>query len=461
MVAIPAGGFSIAPRPTYPSSLLPLGGQSAKPTPKPVDPFAQVNVHQQIRSLIGTMPPPLTPAQVTARTAGMLDPVVAQITQAIQARAKAGMDTVGGYANSLADSLAQSGEQNVRNAYAPAEAGTAAANSALADRISGAGNTNSDALAARLASINEPGATDPAVAALRTAATGAGNASYAVGNASLEQMLAEHGAASAYANKLPDIARLTGIQQGENVQGTANSDLASQLGPIYAQVPTLVENMRNAQDTKQSNYQSRADSLYTTLTGQNTTRAVAKAGLAKTSQPDATLSSRLGYLVDSTGRAIPNAKGEGQLLPGFKWNAAGTGTEKVAKASKPAAAPKVSTPLSAANKYLTDTSGQPVLQGGKKVPYTPYVKPGAAKSGGKSDSEKRQEYDSLVAIETTAQGQTVLGKKVGGDTFQKAYSKGISYLTGLGYNSADARRLALKAMGAAGWGVPGQVDVSP
>lgn len=340
------------------------------------NPFAPIDVHAQIRALIGTMPPPLTPAQLQAQARGMLDPVVNQITQGVQQRAAYGMKQVGGYADSLANDLAASGPANVSRTFAPAEQATAAANAALADRLSGAGNAQADSLAARLAGINEPGATDPAVAATRQAGTGAGNALYAGGNASLDALIAGHAAADEYAGKLPALARLSGVQQGANVQGTANSDLATQLGSLVSQIPGIVQNLRSAQDTKASNWQSRNDSLYTSLSGQNTTRALAQAATAtkdaKASLPSATLSAKYGYIVDSTGNAIPDATGHATLVPGFKWNADGKTTSKIAKAGS---APKVSTALSASNGYLTDTSGNPIERGGKTVPYSPYVKP--------------------------------------------------------------------------------------
>jgi hypothetical protein len=85
----------------------------------------------------------------------------------------------------------------------------------------------------------------------------------------------------------------------------------------------------------------------------------------------------------------------------------------------------------------------------------------AKKTGGRSDSEVRQDVKGAVGIAEKAQGQTVLGKQVGGDTFPQAYSRVVSYLVSLGYKGPEAKRLALQAMGAAGWGVPGQVDAAP
>lgn len=360
--------------------------------PDPLEPLTQAEQDAIVRRTVGTMPTVTTPQQQQTQAQGLLDPVVQRITAAINAQAKSGTQAVQGYTNQLASIFGNAG-QGVTNAFAPAEAATAAANSALADRVTGIGNQNSDALASRLASINAPDAVDPAVAALRQAAVGAGNASYATGDASLEQMLAQHGNASAYAAKLPDIARLSGVQQVANVQGQAGKDLADQLSPIYAQIPSLVQNIRNADQQAQQDYSSKKVSLIQTLLGENSTRAIARAGFAgtatKASLPDATLSAKLGYLVDSTGAAIPNAKGETQILPGFKWNASGTATVKTTT-PKTKTAPKVSTALSASNGYLTDTSGSPILRGGSTVPYKPYVPPKPPKSNKPSASLFKQ-----------------------------------------------------------------------
>lgn len=247
----------------------------------PTDPFAtfnepQINAH--VKQIVGRLPAPQTDQQIQSQAQGMLDPVVAQITSAINARAQAGGQSIGGYTDQLAKNLMGARGQ-VDQAYAPAEQGTAATNAALADRLSGAGNATSDALASRLASIGSPDVTGQAAGAVRQAGTGSGNALYASGSASLEQLLGNHATAADYAGKLPDLARLGGLQQLGALQGRAQQDIRDQTAQVTSQLPSIVQGLRSQSDARANNRASVAADLYQFLTGQNTTRATAKAGL--------------------------------------------------------------------------------------------------------------------------------------------------------------------------------------
>lgn len=299
------------------------------------DPLGQTQpgvIAATIKQIVGRLPAPLTNTQISTQAQGMLDPVVQRITSGIQAQGQNAANTIGGYTRQLSADLAASAPAGVNAAYNPAEQATAAANAALADRVTGAGTDASNALASRLASINDPtvAATTGTVA---QNATGAGNAAYATGNASLEQMLTNHATATDYANKLPGIVDLGGVQQAGQAQGALNKQLGDSLTQVESQLPGIVQALRSSSDTNATNRAQLASDLYQALTGQNITKATAKAGLTldtakavagAASAPDATLSKTYGYKVDQYGNAIPDANGNIQPLPGYKVGNNGT-----------------------------------------------------------------------------------------------------------------------------------------
>jgi hypothetical protein len=73
----------------------------------------------------------------------------------------------------------------------------------------------------------------------------------------------------------------------------------------------------------------------------------------------------LGYQSDQYGNPLG---GTYKAVPGYKVDPA-TGLATKIVTPKKTAAPKVNTTLSAANHYLTDTAGNPILRGGQRVPY--------------------------------------------------------------------------------------------
>jgi hypothetical protein len=69
---------------------------------------------------------------------------------------------------------------------------------------------------------------------------GAAGALQGTGSASLSQLIAEGAAAEAYGAKLPDIARLGGLQSARDLQLSQQRELADQTGAIRARVPEMV-----------------------------------------------------------------------------------------------------------------------------------------------------------------------------------------------------------------------------
>lgn len=257
--------------------LYPKAAPARKRAAAPRDPFAQqtpAEIAQIVNQYRSQLPAPLSMGQIRTQAQGMVDPVIARITQAVQQRAAGQAQAVEGYTNRLAQSLGGLGA-TMGAPYQQAQAATATSNQALADRLSGAGQQGGQDLAARLASINAPGAVDPAVAAVQNAGTGAGNSLYASGNAALQQLIANAASAKSYGQKLPGVAQLGGIQQAGLVRQQAAGDLASGITQAESQLPTIVGNLRSMSDQRAQNRASLGADLYKTLTGQNVGRATA------------------------------------------------------------------------------------------------------------------------------------------------------------------------------------------
>lgn len=96
---------------------------------------------------------------------------------------------------------------------------------------------------------------------------------------------------------------------------------------------------------------------------------------------------------------------------------------------------------------------------GKPVAATPGKTP-----GGTSTATIFKNAVTLAAKGFAPKGGITLGNKTVGATqvpFARQFQVVLNYLVGSGIKGAQAKRLALQAMGAGGYGVPGQVDVQP
>lgn len=252
----------------------------------------------QINTRVKALPAPMNNTQIQSQAQGMLDPVVQRLTASTNAQTQSGLGAIKGYTDALAGYFQKNGPAQVNAAYAPAEAATAATNAALSDRLAGAGNDSSDALAARLQSINNPAAVDPAVAAVRQAGVGAGNATFATGNASLEQLIGNAAHEQEYVGKMPGIAREGGLQQVGQYEQSQGRALSDQVGTVQQQLPSIVQALRGQSDQRaqyraatRGDLTDQSDALATNrvnagtavnnfYTGQNTTREVANEGFA-------------------------------------------------------------------------------------------------------------------------------------------------------------------------------------
>lgn len=167
-----------------------------------------------------------------------------------------------------------------------------------------------------------------------------------------------------------------------------------------------------------------------------------KADAEKLARPNASLSNANGYLTDGYGEAIPDANGNYRVLPGFQVNANRTGIEKIPSESSK---PTVSTTLSAGNGYLTDTHGEPVLRGGKAIPYK--APAGAKSKPAPLTTGQKQEYTADI-------NNTVAGLKAGGvdpktgeELPKRNYAEALAFLRDQGYlTSPELKKYAMDAL---------------
>jgi hypothetical protein len=268
---------SVAPPTDIHNTTPPKTGLAAAAAP---DPFAQLTpaqIQQQIGQYTAGMPKPLTDQQITSRAQGEINPILAKITAAINARAANAGKAISGYTNDLAAKL---GQVDYGAPYAGAEQQQAGVDAALSQALAGGGLSDAQGLQSRLAQIGEPGVVGDAANAVQGNATGNSNAVLAGGSADLGALIAEKAAAGAFGLKQPGIARLAGLQDLAGANQTAQTQIGDQTAQVETQLPGILNDLRSQSDTRAGNISSLAADLYKTLTGQNITKATAQAGLA-------------------------------------------------------------------------------------------------------------------------------------------------------------------------------------
>lgn len=175
---------------------------------------------------------------VTGQVDAQINPIVAEITRSITGRAEAGQNAIRGYTDRLATELGGY-QQSASNIYGAAQRAQAAADAALAQRLSGQGGQLADQLSKQFQSAGGGG--DPGVA--KQMGEGASGALYATGSAALADLISRGAGEQAYAAKLPGFANLAGIQGVRDLQLGAQRDLADETGRVRQQVPGLISEL--------------------------------------------------------------------------------------------------------------------------------------------------------------------------------------------------------------------------
>jgi hypothetical protein len=375
--------------------------------------------------IIAGLPSPLTPKQIQTQAQGQISPLVASITQNIGKQTAAATNAIRGYTS---DAAAKLGAINYTAPYTQGEQGQAAVDSALRNALSGAGTIDADQLSQRLAVIN-----DPAVAAAATAVAdnGAanGNTQLAQGSAALGNLIANAAAAGSYGQKQPGITRLAGLQNIAATQQQGVNNIASQTQQLEAQLPAIIEALTGRNDQRASaiasarqNQVARQDAISSTgaknaaavKAAQTKAAATVKVATIKANEkaaadakPNAGLSGKVGYLVDSSGNWIPGGDGKPQVLPGYKVQ-----NGRVVKIV---------------------SGGKGPGKGGAKTPTAAQI-----------NTLVQQWHDGTPTYKTVSKNDgngTTVSKKVqtgstGGLTFEQAYKR----LTSMGLDDAGARK---------------------
>lgn len=335
----------------------PAAKPAAKPTP--VKKAPPVNPIDQAVNRLGT---PLTDAQIRANAQDELAPLIKQITDSIGQQAQSGTQAIGGYTSELAHQLGGF-QQNAANIYGGAQQSQAASDAALSAKLQGEGGAQAQQLGSQLASINAPGATNAAVGQATQDATGAGNALYATGSASLANLIASGAAEQSYASKLPGIADLSGIQQSGQLRSQLAKSLADQTGTLEAKVPDIVSGLQSDRQTLRGNRETLRENLQNAQASNAAKQQALKQERQALGLPDATLSRAYGYAVDKNGNPIG---GQTTPLPGYHVGANGRVVKDVkptkpTKGAKSATGQKPSVTLSERYGYIVDSYGHPIL----------------------------------------------------------------------------------------------------
>lgn len=298
---------------------------------------------------------------VTGQVNAQINPVLAEITRSITSRAAAGQGAIRGYTDKLASELG-SYQESAGNIYGAAQRAQAAADAALAQRLSGQGGALADQLSQRFSSAGGGGG-DPGVA--RQTGEGASGALYATGSAALADLISRGAGEQAYAAKLPGLAKLAGIQGVRDLQLGAQRDLADETGRVRQQVPGIVAELTRA---------AQGDELTKTVarladeTKAETAARKAAAAAAAAGRPSSALSNTLGYLVDADGNPLLDANGDAIPTQSARRQA---GSAKASKSSRATAIRNRGEAVSSARKT--------VLALAQKALGTPIKNPNAGK----------------------------------------------------------------------------------
>ena len=210
--------------PLLPSTKTRFTPRAAVPRKKPKPVFERKTV------------PSYTPAQQAGRDVrGVVQPVIAGIQADVDRQLRSGTGAIRGYTSELVKALTPAA-QNLGAIYDQAQQRQAAVDAALSGGLTRQTNQDADALAGRLEAIGPTGQADQA----RQMGMGAAGALQGLGSAGVSQLIGEGAAASAYGAKLPEIARLGGLQSANMLQLAGQRETADRIGEVRARVPEMV-----------------------------------------------------------------------------------------------------------------------------------------------------------------------------------------------------------------------------
>lgn len=228
------------------------------------------------------------PPTIAQRAQKEIDPVIAAITAAANAKAAAASQAIQGLAGSYAHQLAGI---DYGAPYANELAGTAAVDAALRDSLAGGGSKLASALSSDLGALaGSSGA--PAVqqeaAALTSRGESAGNTRLASGSAALDNLLAQAAAGKGYGAAMPGIVDLAGLQGAKQAEGNAQQAIDQGVQQEEAQLPSIMQQIKSDRMAAKNLKLTRAKDAATLAQG-NQRLAIEAQSAANTAQHDRAL----------------------------------------------------------------------------------------------------------------------------------------------------------------------------
>jgi hypothetical protein len=217
------------------SSLTPGGGGGSSPKSGAADPA------NALAALAGYTP--LTSAQIEQQAQSEISPIIAAVTGQAKQQAAQQASQIGGLTKDYANELSQ---MNFGSPYQSGEGQQAAVDAALQQSLTGQGTDLAGGLAERLKALQGSSgapAVQQAADALSSQGRSIGNTQVASGSAALGNLIANQAAATDFGQKLPAVARLSGLQalgQSAAAQQKAVNDATLQ---AESQLPSIVQNL--------------------------------------------------------------------------------------------------------------------------------------------------------------------------------------------------------------------------
>jgi hypothetical protein len=282
----------------------------------PLAPTPAGDINAIVNRFAGMYGAPMSDARIQSDAKAQLDPIVAAITGSIGDRAKTSTSAIAANSAALAKDL---GSIDYAAPYRTAEVDQANVDAALREALASRGGTDlAGDLSKRLSIIDDPAVASTA-SGIGDRGAALGTTELARGSANMGSLIAQAAAGKEYGLKQPGIARESGLQDIAGVNKTAVSEISDKTAQLLQQLPTIVANLRNSSDSRSQARAAAAAQLYETLTGQNITKATAKAGLANTNFDNGLAYASTfgvdpvtgepvkGYHVDGNGNVVKNA----------------------------------------------------------------------------------------------------------------------------------------------------------
>lgn len=309
---------------------------------------------------VRTPPPPPTEFQrAQQQVATTFAPVVSSTAKAFNDRAAQEQAAITGYTSELAKLMGGYGDA-AKQAYGAAAASQAAVDAAFAATRAGQGSAAQSELAAKLGSMG----VDPATSTRITSSLGsdfAGESKAAAGRgaASLSALLAEGAQAQDYGAKLPGVAGLYGLNATKQAQGRITSELSQALAQLESQRPGAVQSA--LAQIQQNRNQVEANRQAAAALGVTKTKTVA--AITHQQNDDIAARQRLANEQARIAVARTNADLARQRIGLQRKRDQQSLDNQIASGKKPNAA------LSRVYGYMVDSNGQPILNAkGNRIP---------------------------------------------------------------------------------------------